>query len=1175
MAGLLSSRANLDRATQKETQMDRLRFPAVLVLVSILFPVANVLATQSTVWQIGAFDQSSHEFNHSAPLSSPDYHPVFIVGKSTAKDWPAAQPGSENPAEGLRPHPFTILFTLPSKPRGTYRLIISALLYEPRVPYLEISINDREGTFYFPRKLSYYPGDSDFESPIYSAGQVSLLLPDSALRRGENRLVLTALDHPEDGPGDSWLIYDALRLTHSTEASRFHPQMALQPTIYYVRKHGTLEEMMRVTVNLDRKVRRGTLRLRVAGRQYRAALASAPDFGEQRFEFFVPELPGPTPAQMSLRVNGLSVKQTVTLRPERKWKLFVVPHEHLDIGFTDYRGKVFEVHDRNLDTLIPRLLQHPTMRWSLDGNLIVQHYLATRTPAARQAFLSLARQGRIGVPAQYANLLTGYASLEELIRSTFYGYHLHKKYGVPFDYVNITDVPSYTWSYPSVLHALGIRYLAAASNNDRAPILLWGRWNTKSPFWWEGPDGSKVLMSYSRQYFQLSFICQLPAQMAACRQSLPTFLQAYDRPSYKPDAALIFGTQVENTAYVPGTHAFIKKWNATYAYPKMIESTFPDYFRYIDQHFGNELPTVFGDGGPYWEDGIASDARYAALDRIDQQRALSAEKLSTLGSYLEKDVAGERTQLRRMWQNLILYAEHTFTSWGGYSRPNSDETRRQSFGKDQFVVNAHQELRSILDQSLSQLAAQIHMPAPGMVVFNPVSWTRSGFVETDLNRQAQIEEYPNMTVVPYQILRRGNGYDHVRFLARDVPPMGYVCYRLAPRNADQAPAVEDVTLPLSNTIENRYYRVEFDPSSGAIRSIYDKQLGVELVNPRFCANQYLYVTGGEGTQIVYLNKTLPKAELTIHPSRKGRVTRIERTSYGTIMTYQTSGMDARRITSEVILFRQQKKIEFINHLDKLPETHKEAVYFAFPFAMTHPEFDYEIQNGWVNPARDILKGGSLEWFTVRHWVRVSGSRFAVGLVPIDTPLICLGDINRGTWPKAFRPKEATVYSYAMNNYWHTNYMRVQRGHYTFRYVLTSGRNLSPVMLSRLGLEAMTPLEHQQVISNDKVGNPPGALPPSPHSFLTVSSPDVEVEDWKAAMDGQGTILRLVEVGGESTTVQLTFPLFQLQNAWLTNAVEQNQAVLMVAKNSLEIPIKPHQIVTLRVVAKMPAAASAP
>src|SRR5579884_797521 len=109
------------------------------------------------------------------------------------------------------------------------------------------------------------------------------------------------------------------------------------------------------------------------------------------------------------------------------------------------------------------------------------------------------------------------------------------------------------------------------------------------------------------------------------------------------------------------------------------DSTFPDYFRYIDVHFGRELPVVTGDGGPYWEDGIGTDARYAAMDRINQQRALSAEKLSTLGAYVEKNVAGEQNLIRKMWQNLILYAEHTFTSWGGYSRPNSEETQRQQF----------------------------------------------------------------------------------------------------------------------------------------------------------------------------------------------------------------------------------------------------------------------------------------------------------------------------------------------------------------------------------------------------------------------------------------------------------------------------------------------------------------
>ena len=36
-------------------------------------------------------------------------------------------------------------------------------------------------------------------------------------------------------------------------------------------------------------------------------------------------------------------------------------------------------------------------------------------------------------------------------------------------------------------------------------------------------------------------------------------------------------------------------------------------------------------------------------------------------------------------------------------------------------------------------------------------------------------------------------------------------------------------------------------------------------------------------------------------------------------------------------------------------------------------------------------------------------------------------------------------------------------------VLTSGANLSPAALSRLGREALTPLESAQMISNDKVG----------------------------------------------------------------------------------------------------------
>jgi len=51
------------------------------------------------------------------------------------------------------------------------------------------------------------------------------------------------------------------------------------------------------------------------------------------------------------------------------------------------------------------------------------------------------------MPAQYCNLLTGYASLETLYRSLYEAKELARRYGLPFEYANITDVPTYSGSY--------------------------------------------------------------------------------------------------------------------------------------------------------------------------------------------------------------------------------------------------------------------------------------------------------------------------------------------------------------------------------------------------------------------------------------------------------------------------------------------------------------------------------------------------------------------------------------------------------------------------------------------------------------------------------------------------------------------------------------------------------
>jgi hypothetical protein len=580
---------------------------------------------------------------------------------------------------------------------------------------------------------------------------------------------------------------------------------------------------------------------------------------------------------------------------------------------------------------------------------------------------------------------------------------------------------------------------------------------------------------------------------------------------------------------------------------------------------------VKGDGGPYWEDGYGTDAHYLAIDRSSQQRAPSGEKLSTIATYFEKNASGPADEIRAMWNDLVLYAEHTFTSWGGYSRPESEETLRQFEVKDHFAVDGRLRVNAVLDQALSQLADKIRVPATAFVVFNPLNWTRSELVETDLDAGDTILEYPGKTPVPLEVLAKHAGYNHVRFLARDVPSLGYRCYQVVQAHQHVPAPPKETPLPVTNTLENAYYRIAVDPQAGGIKSIFDKQLNRDIVDASspYRFNQYLYVSGGDGeTQLVYMRKSLPLAKLTVSGSSRGRVTSFRRTPYGQVLTYETSGLHAPSIATEVILFDGQKRIELVNRVRKDPVNVKEAVYFAFPVAAERPEFSYEIQNGWVDPAQDLLKGGNVAWFTVQHWVRVASANLSVGVVPVDSPLITLGDIVRGTWPEEFQPKSATIFSYAMNNYWHTNFRRVQSGEYTFRYAVTSGRDLAPAELARFGRAAMTPLEVGELVPNDKFDDPERPLPPDSSSFLQVDAPNVVVVNWKAADDGKGTIVRLLETGGAAATAHLTFPMFSVESAWRSTASEENQQPLNPSGHSLTVDLKPHEIATLRIVASM-------
>jgi hypothetical protein len=1158
---------------KKRTHEQVLQMLVVVAMMICFCPCAG--AASKAVWRVGRFDQSPSEFNsgkQGPPLFGSRYPAgelLYIVGKSTPEvDWPAYQEGAATGKPGNRPHPYTIQFDLPKAPQGVYTLKAGLLSETARVARLQVEINGHRGLFYQHPMLSYTGGDREMVvSPIAAADTIAFDFPARFLRKGTNRLVLTAVDGPATGDSDvhSVITYDALELDQDPSKKYLSAKVTAEavPTIFYVRHGDAVAELIDIYLRHNAAVRHGEVSLIVGTDKYSEEL-SRREFGEQMVEFSISEFTSAVRGDLTVKINGHSRRFRVVLTPAKKWTLLVVPHVHVDVGYSDYQEKVAEIQSRELDEAMELIHAHPDFRFSPDGYWSVRQYLAGRNEEQQKQLFQMVKDKKIFVPTVEASLLTGFPALETLIRSLYPAFEFNQKYGGDNNYADITDVPSYSWSYASVMSAAGLKYFVSGCDNDNGPILLYSRLNEKSPFWWEGPDGGRILMWYSWVYSQLAVLFGgLQGEIAAGHDSMPVFLQAYSHPEYKSDAVLVYGTQWENTDLFPRQASLADDWNKFYVYPHLQYSGFAEALDHIARRFGGAIPVVRGDGGPYWEDGIVSTARSAAFEREAEQRALAAEKFSTLSSLINPRVRPEAETLKRLWNNMVLYDEHTWGADRSVSNPKSQETVNQLAVKEAFASEAKRDVDYVLRRGLAALADYIYDPKGTLLVFNPLSWQRSGMVEMDLDKGLELVDLATNRTTPYEVLSTGRSYHHIRFLAQDVPSVGYKAYTLKETKVEPPPA----PTARGGTLENVYYRVVLDAESGAVKRIFDKELNKELVNASspYRFDQYLYVTGADQTpnRLVEYSSGWRVPTLSIHRAGGGRLLSVTNQPFGVVARLECSGMNTPRIETEVILFNGQKKIEFINHVHKAEVYTKEAVYFAFPLAMEHPQFRYEIQNGFVDPSRDQLPGAGKEWFSVQHWVAADQGGVTAALVPVDASLVSLGDIARGTWPEEFGQRPGTIFSYVMNNYYFTNYAAGQGGEFTFRYVLTSGNNLPPADLSRLGREEMSPLEVDQITSQDKAINSARPLDSAQASFLEVRQPDVVLETWKMAEDREGTILRFLEVAGKESTVEVQTPLLDVKSAWMSDALERKQGPLSVSSHGFRFSVKPFQIVTVR------------
>src|SRR5579883_330801 len=1163
----------------------------VVLAAGSLFAESGSGDLRKAVFQIGAFDRSSREFSSGAPKHNVD----FVVSQSTtAKDWFSEQPAVlasnekaklSTPSNAAR----SVSFTLPGSPAAEYELHVAVLVESASVPALKIGINDKRGMFYLHPRLDYSNGDQwDSFDPAYSAADVEFTFSGKHLHSGTNTITFEVVEQASEKVPDARLNYDAIELDSIRgEARDSTPAVQLMPTVFFRREDGNLREEVDAFIRHQEKVfEKGRAELTIAQRKYTAAPQDDYDFGDEKLSFWVDVFDVKSNASLTFENGGRKQHYRTEISPAKQWTVFVVPHIHLDVGYSDYQAKVAAIQTRAIGEALDMVSRHPDFRFSLDGEWILEQFFATASDEQKKRLITAVQKRQIFVPAQYANLLTGTSGAEVLIRSLYPSRQNNPQYRSPLKYANITDVPSYSWSYASILAAAGIPYLAAASDNYRAPVLFQGRLNEHSPTWWIGPDGSKVLLWYSRSYLHMQMLFGLPPVLAAGHDTLPLFLQMYDGLDYRANATLLFGTQIENTDLFPQQAEFVERWNQEYAYPHLQYAGFHEALETIAGQFGDTIPTIRGDGGPYWEDGVASDARYVAMERWNEARGLSAEKLDTLAAQVNSQLKSNPEELDHMWTNMILMDEHTFDSWNSVTDPESQEAIEQSSFKEHFAVNAASQADFITKRAMANLADAIPAPPGSVIVFNTLSWKRSGFVSVDLKKSDEIVDKATGATVPFRILSAGSEFVRVRFEAQDVPGVGYRVYLTRPSKTKQTPLFEDENA----SIESRYYRIQFDPHSGSIRSIYDKELKRELVSQdspyRFA--QYLYVTGGdkEPNSVVGYSRISPAPNLETHPAMGGRLVSIKRSAQEEVAVLESTDLNTPSIRSEIRVFNGAKKIEINEDVEKENVYSKEAVYFAFPFAFNQPQFQYEVQNGVVDPAKDTYPGAGHEWFSVQHWISAQQDGLSATVMPLDAPLVTLGDINRGEWPEKFENRNGTIFSYVMNNYWNTNYRAGQGGHFTFRYVLTSAAVTHAADLSRMGWEEITPLEADVVMSQDKAlssstsGEPSGTEVSSPHvngdtpsgqwsdeegSFLESSDSNLFVETWKPAEDGNGTILRLLDLAGAERAATIRIPFLDIDQVWKTDAVERGKEPIFATKDGhIQLAVHPHEILTLRI-----------
>ncbi|GAB3185573.1 glycoside hydrolase family 38 C-terminal domain-containing protein [Nesterenkonia halophila] len=835
--------------------------------------------------------------------------------------------------------------------------------------------------------------------------------------------------------------------------------------------------------------------------------------------------------QLTLEFPDLGPDASVTFvqEPVREWSIHLVQHSHYDIGYTDAQGIVRREQLNFFDSCVEfarasrDLPEEARFRWTVEALEPLAAWIESRPRAHVEAFMDLVRSGQIELTAMPYNLHMDTCSTDELHELLRIRRDLRREHDVEIRAAMQTDVPGQPAGLPAALAQQGVSYLSVAHNwaGRSVPHLVGGQ-HLPRLFRWRAPSGESVLVWMTDSPHGLAYMeganLGFSSDYETVEEYLPTYLTSLSTHGYPygPGAFGWHGPAVEDREPYPhdilhlrvlGRHSdnapptllqsrIVQQWNETWDYPQLRMSTHTDFFRAAEERVGEEIPTITGDWGDWWVEGIGSGARPQAMVRRAQSLLTDAQLVSAVGEGLGGEpIPREPGRARRLHEEISLFNEHT---WGASDPWTTADVGRDA-GEEQWhwkfarALEARDDAELLLDTAVAHAGVGLPEELGAVATFsaiNPTGLEQSGtaslFISearSPLDAPLRVRDARSGEILPSEAVPQINPENRaaghfVRVRVPDVPATGAVRLTVESAGLASSAAASDVSVsPQASrstrgvVLENEHLRVEVDLDRSCLASIADHASGRELVDQEAVVgmNAYLYDTYTSAPGYNHqANKTSSSEELELLGSRSLAKPAVLQEFVSTaveqraIYEFPADGADWVRVT--VRLPHDAAHVELENRLAKPATMTKESAYFAFPFAVDGPRTRYEITGGVTGPDLPEVPGAPQHMKAIRDWATFEDETTAIAWATADAPLIHpeVVALPYAPFPESMAPRRpGTVYSWVHNNLWDTNFPVEQAFETTFRYAIgvrRAGEDVSvPALAHRTAAQLTHPL----------------------------------------------------------------------------------------------------------------------